>query len=399
MRYNKKISMALIFCVIIGSIFANITVIVSITPKSIQSNANETESRVIIDKTFDFDLITMTEISEFILTQVDNNNFGLTMIIYSSGLLFESDDTLIIFGHGHLNSENQYFIGDYSENSIYEMVKDKETVALLSCFSSNIKLTNDRQLTYETQIDLVSAMNDLITMLQWEKIASFLPSTNIQLFDLDPGPGGNGWSLSNPPPAFYKKRQAHTFDNYHRYWNLLTDSGIRSLSTYMLNNKWQKIEFTFEGEFLTEKTPNSYYVKACNLKFDSFVITQSDVKDYFYIENIYINGVFQKRTTHTIKIDDVLDAMVSQAEIANRLSAIKIAVAVFVPIGILLLGGGLKLFSIGFAAYTAGVASTSLGLSASCAMFLGSCAAWIGFILLTIAIVLVVAALIITLPW
>ncbi len=397
----QKINVVLIFLVIIGTIFANINVITSITPANVYENIDgNSENQNILTDYNDLDSNIILEISEYILNQANNFDFKISKIVYSAGLIIETQDTLIVIGHGYFDSDSQYFIGDYSKTNLVKMADSKDAVALLSCYSANVELENNKQLTFLNKIDVVSAMNELFVFLNWKETMKFIPTYNIQLFDLDPG-GGNGWSLSNPPPNFNLLQRAHSFDgDFHKYWNLLTASGIRSLSTYMMSHKYRTVDFTLKGEFLTQVTPNqnSYYINEITLKFDSWVHVESDMCDYIAIEEIYVDGDFQRFENYDYKVDDLLNLMMSSGGIANRVTALGIMAATFVTIGIFLIGKALHFMKIAIAVTVAG-AMTEIGLSVSAVSWLAGIAGILGLLLIIAAIAIVIAAVVIAFNW
>lgn len=110
------------------------------------------------------------EITSYLRTHAISNDFKFTTIVYSKGLLFLSDKTMIIIGHGNFDVyDQQFFIGDYSASQIQKLAEDKDTVALLACYSQMIALSGKQLLAYDNEIDLITAMDDLLELLQWEK--------------------------------------------------------------------------------------------------------------------------------------------------------------------------------------------------------------------------------------
>ncbi len=400
MKKITTINTLLVFLVIIGTIFANLSTVVSIMPKSTTERDVEIVDNSTTIATNEFDVKTLTEIADYMSDQAAQNDFEISTMVYSSGLLFESDNSLIVIGHGYFSSNNQYFISDYSTNRISKMAKNKEMVALLACYSSNVELENNLQLTYTDTIDLTTAIQDLFSLLRWTESTQFNPIKNIQLFNLDPGGSGNGWSLSNPPPAFNMMRQAHTYDGTHKYWNLLTDSGVKSLSAYMMSNKYRKIEFTFRGEFLEQTAPNqqSYYINTHSVTFDSWILIEGDLKDYLHIENIYLEGVLQKRQQHNLQVDDIVGILVSEEGIASRVAALTVLGGALIPLAVILLTTGIKLLKIALVAGAAGT-STALGLSATASCVLGCLAVTLGIIIVAIAVAILIAAVVIAFTW
>ncbi len=343
MKKITIINTLLIFLVIFGTVFANLNAIVSIMPRdTLERDVNGVDNSTPIVDFDELDVETMIEVADYIQTQATINNFEISTLVYSSGLLFESDNSLIIIGHGYFNSTGQYFIADYSANRILQMTENKEVVALLACYSNNIELENDLQLIYTDRIDLTTAIQDMINLLSWTESYKLNPIKNIQLHALDPGGSGNGWSLSNPPSLFNNVRQAYTYAGKHIYWNLLTDLGERSLYTYMMSHKWQKIEFTYKGDFLEKasSSQSSYYLTEHLVTFDAWIITKSDTNDYVHFGNVYRDNNFQKKAKGDILLDQFLkivaDAAPNLIDIRFQYTALLVAIAaIIIPMGVI----------------------------------------------------------------
>ncbi len=308
MKKITTINTLLVFLVIIGTIIANLSTVVSIMPKSTtERDVVKVDNKTTITNANEFDIKTLTEIADYISIQAAQNDFEISAMVYSSGLLFESDNSLIIIGHGHFSSNNQYFIADYSENNIHEMANDKETVALLSCYSSNIKLVNERQLTYDTQIDLITVMNDLSTILQWEKTASFSPCKNIQLIDLDPGDSGNGGFNPNLAPRRLVNG-VKSATSYSTIWNLNYESAAISLTNYMLGNIGIRVEFSFSTTFYEELSSGDWQLKYHTATYDAWSHIEGDMKTYIKITNIKIDAI-SKNDEISITVDELMVAI------------------------------------------------------------------------------------------
>ncbi len=351
MKKITIINTLLIFLVIIGSFLANVGVIASIIPKNVNKDydgVKENQAAEIDINILDFKAV--TEVFDYLKTQAILNEFDITTTVFSSGLLFETENSLIVIGHGYFDSNDQYRIADYTQNQIKRFSEQKQIVALLGCYSSTIKLDNEIQLTYFDKVDLKTALQDLVNLLDWTISHEFLPSMNIQLFDLDPGGSGNGWSLSNPPPAFNIQRMAYCPED-NIYWNLLTSTGVRSLSTYLLNHKMNAIRFNYIGEFLVETSPNSnsYYIIDQNLQFDAWISNPDGVWDYLNFANTEINGVSKPDFRGSIKVFDIITQLVQANGISYSEAAFNLAF-VFTPIGIALCGAAYFIIKYVFAA-------------------------------------------------
>ncbi|MHA1842242.1 MAG: hypothetical protein ACTSYW_09740 [Candidatus Heimdallarchaeota archaeon] len=397
---KEKISVMFLFLILLGANVANLQLISSVVPKHDWREPTEQvfEKKVSRNDAHELDYQTLVEVSEYILDTAEHNNYQFDCVVYSAALLFESEDALIIIGHGYFDSKQQYFIGDYSERAIQKMAHGRDIVALLACYSATIVLTNKKQLTYQNSIDLLTAIKDLGNNLAWVQKSIFTPLQNILLSDLDSG-GVNGWSLRNPPPIFNVLRQAHTYDGKDIYWNLFTEAGINSLSYYMRSHKYRLMEFTFIGEFLIEVSENSYMVERHTVEFESWILTKSDTKDYFHVEDIYIDGEYQSRQRYDYKVDDLLDAMVTEAGIANRVTALGIMAGAFVTMGVFLLGKGISWIGMAAAAAAASKTVTALGFSVGATSFLGWFATIVGAVLLVAVIALVITAVVIAFTW
>ena len=266
---------------------ANVNVIASIVPNNIQSNGNSIANQEISKDTNELDYASVSEISNYLLEQAKHNNYKFSTIVFSSGLLFESEDILIVVGHGNFDSKGQYSIGDFSTNMITRLAKEKEKVALLSCFSSKIKLQNNLQLTYENEIDIKSAIGDLSTLLNWKPIYKFAPTNNILLDYFDPGDGGGG-SYTQATIPFNGLRRAHSFLDGHIYWNLYSSTACTSLKNYMYANLGRLVEFTYTGTFLIEQGAGSgvYDLEYHTLTYDAWITKEGDMKHYMNYDDI-----------------------------------------------------------------------------------------------------------------
>lgn len=337
MKRVQKINSVLVFLVIIGTIFANLNAVVSIMPRNtMERDVKKVDNQTINTNTNEFDLKTLTEISNYIRIQADLNNFEISIMVYSSGLLFESDTSLIIIGHGYFDSKNQYFISDYSTNRIIRMAENKEVVALLSCYSSNIRIENNKLLTYNDKIDIESAMKDLFSLLDWTETYEFNPTRNFYLIELDPGgPGGDDDDdLSDATIFVDGLRYAHSYLNGHLYWNLYYDSAIESLTNFMLNHKYRLVEFTFTGDFLIEQGHNTgiYELEYHTITYDAWCSIKSDTKTYVEIDDVKYDGV-SKGKYYSIKADDLLEVLADNAGQAGFLSTSMSLAAIFATIG------------------------------------------------------------------
>jgi hypothetical protein len=402
---NRVFNSILLTLVIFGSMFANINIVASMIPEH-ANNGNSFIENVFEKKAVSSGQTTATEFHELDATailslyrylheQAKANDFTFLRTTFSAGLVLQSDNTLIVIGHGILYSENRYYIADYSMSSIQELATNYEKVALLSCYSSNIALTTAQQLTYNKEIDLLTALEDLFSFLQWEKTTTFEPQKNILLnknttvpdFQIgdnqprngfDPG-GGNGWSVENPPPMFNIKRQAYSYYEGHLYFNLWTDSGIIALSTYMLNHKWRLVKFTFKGNFIakTNSNPNTYELSYQTITFDSYIHTEGDMKDYWRIQNIEINGVLQKKWGRQVKydpkVDDIVDGMstsgLSKDACLGLIGGASIALATsLVTIGAIIIKAA---FGIAAGTISAEISAALVGALGCCTVALG----------------------------
>lgn len=306
----KKINVILVFLVMIGTIFANINIIASIVPNNNHVYVSGKENQVIND-TFALDYETVAEVFDYFMMQAKYNDFEQISTIISSGLIFESEKSLIVIGHGHFDSKNQYRIADYTANIIRSKAEQKQTVALLGCYSSFIKLDNEIQLTYSYKVNLESALHDLIILLDWSVSCEFNPSTNIQLIDLDPG-GCNGWSISNPPPLYNIRKEAYC-PAFSITWNLNSETAIQALSTFMYNHYMTAFRLYYEGDFLKETSPgsNSYYIIREKVQFNLWISIPGGVWEYLNFANIRVNNVPKSSYTGSIKLFDIESEMMN----------------------------------------------------------------------------------------
>lgn len=356
---NKKITTILIFLVLIGTFFANINVIASIVPSNIQANVSRKANQEISDDTNELDYTSVSEISNYLQEQAGYNDFKFSAIVYSAGLLFESEISLIVIGHGNFDTRGQYYIGDFSSKKISKIAEEKEMVALLSCYSSNVELENNLQLTYEEEIDIASAINELFKFLKWNQNAKFSPTNNIRLHDLDPGLGG-GFDPNSPPAYFmngYKMAQSRS-----TYWNLRYESALISLTNYMLSNIGIRVEFSFSTTFYEEVSTDNWVLKSHTATYDAWTFIEGDMKTYIKINNIVIDGS-SKNKQISVKVDDLMVA-VSQDGINGFLQTMQYLAGIFAGIAGVFITGYISV-KIAIAVSTA--AAALVGLATLCA--------------------------------
>ena len=280
----------LMILVIMGSFLANVNIKASFITK----RQNKIENVCPIDETisdynYELDFTSLKEISEFFSAHAKLNNYKLTTTVYSAGLLYETENSLIIIGHGHFNSQGDYYIADYSADTISKYAKDKEFVALIACYSANIELENKIQLSYTTTIDLESSINDLMDLLQWKEKYSFCPLKNINLIELDPGGGGNGGEDANFP--WDGLRYAYTGYDGGTYWNIWYSSAQTSLKNFMLSHLGIKVQLTMSGDFLMDPGNGQYVMDYQVITYDCWIYRNSDMNLYMHFENVKNNGV------------------------------------------------------------------------------------------------------------
>lgn len=347
----SKINAIMIILVIFGSFFANINMVSSIIPKNGKRNYdNVIETQAVEIDTITLDYETVNEVFDYFKKQAMLNGYEETITVISSGLLFESENSLIIIGHGHFDSKNQYRIADYTSSRIKNLAEQKQIVALLGCYSNAIKLDNEIQLTYNGKINLRTAIYDLVDLLDWSVSHEFLPSVNIGLHYLDPGGSGNGWSISNPPPLFNTLKRAYC-PVHDIYWNLDTETGVRSLSTFMYNHLNTAIRLNYEGQFLTETSlgSNSYYLNDEAVQFDLWMSEEGGVWKYLNFANIKVNGVPKSSYTGSLKVFDIESEMMTALGMTRQESKYALA-AIFGTLGIAFCTLGWQLIAYAIAA-------------------------------------------------
>jgi len=382
LRKMNKINTGLIILVIIGTFAANINMIASILPKNEGLNFdNLIEAQPTDNDLYTLEYEIIDEVYDYFIKQADLNGFENICTFISSGLVFESDNSLIVIGHGYFDSRNQYKIADYTSGQIKNLAEQKQIVALLGCYSNVIELDNEIQLKYCSIINLETAINDLINLLDWSVSYKFLPTTNIQLFDFDPGGSGNGWSISNPPPAFNIKRMAYS-QEYGIYWDLSTDTGVQALSDFLLNHLNSVVKITLKGEFLEEISPNSntFTVSTQEVKYATWISNPGGVWKYLNIENTKINGVSKPSFNGCLKVYDLVDNLQSILGLSTYSEAAFYLAVIFIPAGVAIAGAGAFLIK-----YAIGATVAALEVLA-----------WIGGLLaVTFGCALVIAAIII----
>ncbi|MCG3224146.1 MAG: hypothetical protein H7647_06745 [Candidatus Heimdallarchaeota archaeon] len=154
-------------------------------------------------------------------------------IYYSEAIVIETEEHLILFGHGSKDTK-QYSIGDISLSTIKNLAEDKEYVALISCYSSTVDLTNRQLLTFNGEVKFRIAIQALSSFLDLElnthryRIDFALPIPGP--IGLDPGGGGGGGDLPDPlpeiMPMFYYINAQATIDGITYSFNLKTYFGL-----------------------------------------------------------------------------------------------------------------------------------------------------------------------------
>jgi len=363
---KEKISVVFLFVILLGANVANLQLISSVVPKY---NWREPPGQVVEKKEFGtdsygLDYQTLVEVSEFILGSAEQNNYQFDCVVFSAALLFESEDALIIIGHGHFNLEGQYSIGDYSASSIQKLANKKEFVALLACYSATIKLTNKKQLIYQNSIDLITAIEDLSDYFAWIQKNTFTLSQNIQLFDLDSG-GGNG--LTDAPEFFTSLKYAFSVhpDYGDTYWNLNFESAMRSLSSYMMNYKYRRVEFTFTGTHYVELVPDSgnYVANSHSCTFNAWLSIEGDTQKYVQIRDVLVDGNDQKKD-FSMKLEELMLALDEATYRSNVIAALGIFAGTFVAIGASFLAAAISLKLAVGALATSGTMATTAMVSA-----------------------------------
>jgi len=291
---KEKISVMFLFLILLGANVANLQLISSVVPKHNWREPTEQvfEKKVSRNDAHELDYQTLVEVSEFILAAAEKNNYQFDCVVYSAALLFESEDALIIIGHGYFDSKQQYFIGDYSERAIQKMAHGRDIVALLACYSATIVLANKKQLTYQNSIDLLTAIKDLGNNLAWVQKSIFTPSQNILLFDLESGGGG---AIEDATIPWNGLRFARTGYDNGKIWNLWYDNAQILLKNFMLANQGIEVEFTLTGSYLIEIATGTYQWYYHVLTYDAWLYMNSDDNIYLHIENIVKNDEKEKR--------------------------------------------------------------------------------------------------------
>ncbi|NHK32821.1 MAG: hypothetical protein FK730_15835 [Asgard group archaeon] len=405
----KKMESILIILVIIGTIFANLSYI-SIKASINKTNNTKLETKdQLINNEYELDFKTTIELSNYLFSHAIFNHLQFTYVVFSAAILFETTDYLIVIGHGHLDSKNHFYIGDYSETIIKEYALDKKIVALLSCYSSMIELNNDVQLTYSHKIDLISAIDDLFSILQWMKNKEFTPTNNILLFDpvFDNGGGaGSTSNLDDAPIWINGLRYAHSYYDGHIYWNLKYDSAIRSLSNYMLYYKGRIVEFVFSGDFLMEHDENSgNFIKEYHtITFNGWVSVNSDTYNYVELREVKIDGNYHEKKKYTLKLEDLMLAIDEETYRSNVITALSAFAGVFGALAGVIAGvyfgfNSIANTAITAAGSTAATVMTSVGWTLATVQSIMSVAFILGVVIFVIAILVSLTVVILAACW
>ena len=385
---KEKISVVFLFVILLGANVANIQFLSSIVPKS---SANPIDFTTVVcqeqpqftDNELGYRLT--SEVYAFLQKAAVDNNFQITSTVFSAALLIESEDAIIIIGHGHFDSEGNYFIGSYSINQLQQLVVGKQIVALLACYSARIKLPNAIQLLYFNEIILKKAIDDLAMLLNWKLEQEFTPSTNVALSALDPGSGVNGWTINNPPPLFNKRKTAYC-PEYCITWDLNSETAIQSLSIFLYDHHLTAIRLNYEGEFLIEtpKGSGAYSIVTKSVQYDIWNSNPGGVWDYLNFANLKIDGVSKPQYSGCDKFYNFENEMMNALGLTRQESKYEFA-SNFIGIGACLLvaGGGGIAFAFAATAPTWVLWLAGIG---------GIIAIIIGVVLLIIAIVVTISA-------
>ncbi len=308
------------------------------------------------------------------------------------GLLYETENSLIIIGHGYYDSNNQYYLADYSANRISRMAENKDFVALLACYSSNVILHNELALTYDNEVDLKSAVDDLLDVLDWDQHFAFIPSNNFMLFDLDPGPGAPGGitdaPFSNGIKYIYSPSEG-------LYWNLNTEAGFQGAGNWMFNNKYILVKVYIANDYYKQIAENTYQLISGVATYDAWIIIQSDMNDYLRIRNLVVAGV-AKKSPNDIKLNSIRDVLASDEFVIGFLAGLASSLAIALVFA--LITGGIGLINKArLATKTILITVTKLGQSV---LGLKTGPYWltvpsVNYVLMTFGIILIIIAVLI----
>jgi len=305
---KEKISVLFLFVILLGANVANLQLISSVVPKyNWREPPGQVVEKVSKSNTCELNYQILIEISEYVLNTAEKNNYQFNCVVYSTALLFESEEVLIIIGHGHFDSKQQYSIGDYSAEKIYTLAQEKNVIALLACYSASLKFDNKKQLTYLDKIDLFTVMNDLCKFLSWMQATTYTSIENIILFDFD-----SGDSNGNQEPTYLMNGLRYAYSIHpeygHKiYWNLYVDSARDALYNYMLGYKYILVIFYFSGNFLIEQPSGNYELEYHCITYHAKIIIEGDMKNYLDLYNFEVDGAAKKRFAKKLKLDDIND--------------------------------------------------------------------------------------------
>ncbi|NHK32575.1 MAG: hypothetical protein FK730_14575 [Asgard group archaeon] len=333
---SKKICSFLIFFVIIGTVFSNINFIASIIPKNeIERSENKVDNHVVNDNEFDLGYEIILEIDTYFRKEANNNNFKIRNTVYSTGLKFEIGDSLVIIGHGYFDKDYQYCIADYTTNEIIQLARNKEWVALLACYSSNVELENELPLTYNGQVNLQTAVTDLITLLGWYQSSKYTPLKNIILDYFDPGGGGGG---GGSVPEFSEGlKYAYTGWGGGYYWNLNTEAGFLGVGNFLIANRGIMVNVFISNYYYEEISEGSYQLIIGETTFNAWVIRKSDMQNYIHMEDFVIDGE-SNNDEYEGKLNDIKDVLDDDVFLAGVVVSAAFALAaVLTTVGVTLI--------------------------------------------------------------
>jgi len=315
----EKISVIFVLLVLLGANMANLQLVRAAALKN--SYRKPAADQVVGKRTeksnaYELDYQILAEVSGFILSAAENNHFWFDSVVYSAALLFESEDVLIIIGHGHFDSKQQYYIGDFSAEKISQLALEKNTVALLACYSSVVKLQNQYQLSYKGKIDLKSSIVDLMISLKWQQQSNFLPEVNVILHDFDSGGG------SADIPDFITGSIMAYNPSDNRYYNLESQNGLYYYYQYMKANLGHIVIVTLANEYYIQIDEHSYQLITKVTVFRTWITREMsfhshDLEYFIHLNSFIINGE-SKSGSYVGEYPILYDLLISNSNVSRN---------------------------------------------------------------------------------
>lgn len=197
--------------------------------------------------------------------QIANNlaNRGVkATITFSTSIIIFSETILIVIGHGSY-IKGQYYIGDLSFNELNKLSAGKEYVALLACYSSLTRIQSSHLLTYETEVTLQTAIEDLITFINIDfRYKLDLPKIKLvanEPYALDSGGVGGGSGSSTNKNFFEFVVASTTYNGVYLRYNLNDKNSAELYGTFIKSHPNVIFHINAGGDFTIVKERSYFF--------------------------------------------------------------------------------------------------------------------------------------------